>query len=212
MASKHIAELSELEKETIRILAEQGPKCGYDFHLAGKRKRGNRKAIMSSGKWIKVLAKIGPKGLNLIAPCNIRTPASTDERGRRKDLYWLTPEGVEVAAILGANRDSLIKNVEAVYNKSEVGKDLHLYLELSKHASSDLLAAASLLRKGGSDGKILNLMTPMFFQYSPKQAKRILQHMQLILKEHPEKAEFMNEKLRQSARKLRDIADFLEKT
>jgi len=110
MFSKYITELSEKEKNVILQLAEKGPMCGYDFHLGGQRKRGLRKALMSSGYWHRVLKHIGPAGnLKLIALLNVNKKIKkADGRGRRKDLYYLTPEGVSVALELDIN---LLKSI-----------------------------------------------------------------------------------------------------
>lgn len=71
---------------------------------------------MSSGHWIKVIAHIGPKNLGIIEPITIRNSASNDERGRRKDLYWLSPNGVIVALLVGANQNYLKHNINC-YSK-----------------------------------------------------------------------------------------------
>jgi len=111
--------LREVERKVIMMLAGQGPKSGYDFHLGGRRERGHRKAIMSNGNWIKVLGHIGPKGLNIINRVNTLGSRETDERGRRKDLYWLTPKGITLSFLEDANPKVLLDYVKKYYPDSQ---------------------------------------------------------------------------------------------
>jgi len=90
MAIKYM--LTKIEQETITKLALEGPQSGYDFDLGGKRQRGKRKALMSSGWWPKVRNKLCE--LSLIKPLTLKGKHSNDERGRRKDLYSLTFNGL----------------------------------------------------------------------------------------------------------------------
>jgi len=114
MGSEHIG-VSELERKVIITLAEKGPMSGYDFHLGGKRKRGHREALMSSSYWLKVLAHLGPNGLSFIKLVKLPRYYSTDKRGRRKDLYWLTEKGLLFALNYDVNTKWLLKNIERVY-------------------------------------------------------------------------------------------------
>ena len=118
MCSKYIETLSELEKVVIVALAEKGPMTGYDFHLGGKRQRGSRKAIMSSGYWLKVREHLGAD-LGFIKRVNLRRHKANDRRGRRKDLYWLTEEGIISAALNHASLRRLRQNTRRVYGKTE---------------------------------------------------------------------------------------------
>jgi hypothetical protein len=88
--------LTDKEIETLLTIANKGPITGYDLHLGGKRKRGNRKAIISSAHWLKVKKSLGPEEKNLIrlVPKQAKKKYSSrkykDNRGRRKDVYDLT--------------------------------------------------------------------------------------------------------------------------
>jgi hypothetical protein len=129
MPSEYIYNLSPLEKKVIIILAEQGPKCGYDFHLRGKKERRQRKAIMSSSHWENIKPHLGPSGLNLISSVNLRRFSSEDERGKRKDLLWLTQKGLLLAMNYGVNNNLLLQNLERVYPQDQ---NLHFIIEF-KH-------------------------------------------------------------------------------
>lgn len=98
MLNHFFYELSDLEKRTILTLAEKGPMSGYDFHLAGKRRRGNREALMSSSSWNKIKEHLA-QNLKLIEPIEQRGLHSNDQRGRRRDLYWLTDQGSMYALV-----------------------------------------------------------------------------------------------------------------
>ena len=112
-------ELTELEKKVILTLAQRGPMSGYDFHLGGKRKRGNRKALMSSGYWQKIKASLGPQGKGLIDRVHVKGTKPMDDRGRRKDLYWLTDTGVLMALSMGVNPDLLLKQTRRYLGRNE---------------------------------------------------------------------------------------------
>ena len=107
-------ELTDLEKRVILALAEKGPMSGYDFHLGGRRQRGNRRALMSSGYWLKIKRSLGPENKNFIEHIRLKRTNSTDERGRRKDLYWLTGLGFWQAITLGASIETLFSNAQQV--------------------------------------------------------------------------------------------------
>lgn len=129
--SKHIPHLTEIERIVILTLAQNGPMSGYDFHLGGKRKRGSRKAIMSSGYWIRAKKKLGLEGLNLIQ--SIKTHGRPKSgSGRRKKLYWLTEEGIRASLVEGANPESLLKNVKKYFPKNNDTEYRYCFLELSQ--------------------------------------------------------------------------------
>ena len=116
MVSEHILKCTDMEKKLIRQLAERGPMSGYDFHLGGQRKRGNREALMSSGTWKTVLQHLGPLGLDLLERMEQAPVKAYDKRGRRKDLYWLTDKGVCYAMFLDVSDKLLLENAEKIYD------------------------------------------------------------------------------------------------
>jgi len=132
-------ELTELEKKVILTLSERGPMSGYDFHLGGKRQRGPRKALMSSGSWNEIKKSLGPKGLRLIEPVKLRGSYSEDERGRRKDLYWLTVDGIFLALAYGANPEVLREHYQKVYGSDEY---ISFLFDLAKNLADDTKAKA----------------------------------------------------------------------
>lgn len=91
--------LTELEGKILKELANRGPLCGYDFHLGGQKFRGNREAICSSRSWLIVRKSLLDK--KLIRPISLRSVRHYDRKGRRKDVYCLTLEGLIFAANFG---------------------------------------------------------------------------------------------------------------
>lgn len=143
MQSKHIiaeyigANLSDLEKETILKLAKEGPLCGYDFHLGGKKRRAGRVAIMSSGYWSHIKKRLTCE-LKIITPIQLFRPERTDNRGRRKDTYWFTLNGIIYALGLGARVDDLKYWVKKAVLKPQESKSFLFFLELADILGLDL--------------------------------------------------------------------------
>lgn len=111
-----ILALTNLERKVISVLAERGPQSGYDFHLAGRRKRGSRKAIMSSGYWLTVKKSLGPEGKKLIHAIihRGRPPKVNYGVGRRRQPYGLTFYG-----LLYAIGEGLIQPMKAYSSRVE---------------------------------------------------------------------------------------------
>ena len=126
---RSIFELTDLQRKTIETLAKNGPMCGYDFHLGGKKTRGHRKAIMSSGWWLKIRKNLGSEGKKLIVRTYPKRISSSDQRGRRKDLYWLTEEGVVIALSLGVDPNLLLNHMRKYLQK--IG-DLEIIIECAR--------------------------------------------------------------------------------
>jgi hypothetical protein len=123
MTSEPMPQLTDIQKVVLLAMAREGPKTGYDFHLGGKRERPGRRAIMSSGTWWKyVLPAMGPEKLGLIAPVKSKSNLAADERGRRKDLLWLTEKGIVYSLYFGASPE-LIKTNARRLNLSSKGID-----------------------------------------------------------------------------------------
>jgi hypothetical protein len=121
-------ELSPKEKEIILTLANEGPKTGYDFHLGGKVRRSLtgdsvRKPNMSSSTWDRIHKRLGPSKLNLIKKYDIKRKKYdnkfSDEKGRRKDIYWLTKKGIKIALLNKANIKSIKDNSKLLYNDKD---------------------------------------------------------------------------------------------
>ena len=111
--------LTEIEKRVLVELAEKGPLSGYDFHLGGRRQRGERKAMMSSSHWIKVQKNLLDGGLIQLWLRKGKGTKIEDERGRRKDLYFLTEGGAIAAICYGANTSILAQNTKYFKNNEE---------------------------------------------------------------------------------------------
>jgi hypothetical protein len=140
-----VTHLSELEKKLIVVLARSGPMTGYDFHLGGKPIRGTRKAMMSSASWDKIRKRLGPQGENLITNISMKGKASEDKRGRRKDLVWLTDQGVVLAFIEGVDLNILSDNVKKVYPNDA---KMSLTVEVLKMGGKNMAKTAYLLTTG----------------------------------------------------------------
>lgn len=111
---------TEKEKEVLRILAEQGPKTGYQLFRGGWENEGrHEKPIMSSSTWLEIKARLGPENLNLILPIGI-----PKKEGRRKVEYWLMiPAGIYAALFVGADFDKLKRLLESLKILAEGEED-----------------------------------------------------------------------------------------
>lgn len=132
--SEHIASdkkyfLTELDKKLILTLAVKGPMSRYDFHLGGKKERrdGQKKAMLSTGYWTKIKDK-------LVELCLIKKSSKTKEiedelKGRPKERYWLTDNGVFIALCLKAN----ISQLEYLHSKyGTFNEDSKVMFEIAK--------------------------------------------------------------------------------
>lgn len=115
-------ELTELEGKVLVDLAEKGPLSGYDFHLGGKRERAGRKALMASSHWLKVKESLSDKNLIVLTTTKGRGSLSSDERGRRKDVYWLTEDGALTALTLGASPSLLARYTKYSVNRERIDR------------------------------------------------------------------------------------------
>jgi hypothetical protein len=191
MAVDNISMLSDLEKQVITKLAESGPMCGYDFHLGGRRERGNRKAIMSSGSWNKIRLRLGSQGEKLIDNIRIKGESSHDERGRRKELVWLTPNGVGSAIGLEVDIKVLLQNVKKVYPENN---ELQLTLEVAKMVGKDIVKTSYLLNTD-QFGKINTALLSSIISPSSdkKEGEKRLRRMMLLFKKYPQFKNFKKE-------------------
>lgn len=128
MENEHIV-LTAMDRKVILRLADQGPHSGYDFHLCGKRERGSKTAMMSSGKWDRLKKKLGPEGLNLI---QVIKSSGRPKKGmpRSKHLYWLTFGGIKVSLAEGASPKALRNYIDAYPPKDEDTESLNCILDL----------------------------------------------------------------------------------
>lgn len=152
MDNEHI-QLTEMEKKVILRLADLGSLSGYDFHLGGRRERGSRKAIMSSGKWNPLRKRLGPEGMNLIKLIKSSGRPKTG-KGRRKDLYWLTIGGIKASLTEDASPKTLRKYVNSYYPQSDETEYVNCILELFQVAVMKKFLV-SVLRREISEGDMM---------------------------------------------------------
>ena len=119
--AEYITQLTELERRLILTLAKKGPMSGYDFHLGGKRVRGSREALMSSGYWVRIKKHMGPEDLDLIQVVKLRGRCEGGSK-RRRDLYWLTLKGIMLGFLNGVSPVVLFKHARKYYPKNPHGK------------------------------------------------------------------------------------------
>lgn len=112
--------LSPTEWMVLEALARNGPLSGYDFHLGGRRQRGNRKALMSSGYWLKVLKRLGPEGFKLICKVGLRGRLKEGTSKRRKNLFWLSDRGLALVLAEGVPAETVLGHAERVYGKNSL--------------------------------------------------------------------------------------------
>jgi hypothetical protein len=99
--SEQIPQLTQLQRKVVLNLADKGFMSGYDFHLAGKRERGSRKAIMSSGYWEKTKRIRKPK------------PAETRETVRTFRKYLHVYEMLKIGYEESKKRIRVWRDVES---------------------------------------------------------------------------------------------------
>lgn len=187
MGSEYI---SEMEKEVVLRLAENGPMCGYDFHLAGKRERGKRRALMSSGHWVKVRKRLGSQGLGLIDSVSIKRRHSEDQRGRRKDLLWLTYEGIKSSLIEGANPRRLLEYVKEFLPANQNTEMICCILELSQIPAMNKLFQRVFLRERIEGDQMFSKQTyvadfPIALEFGLKPGSPEAEKVVRILKKYP---------------------------
>ena len=206
MTSEHI---SEIETEVIRRLAGNGPMSGYDFHLGGKRKRGKRTALMSSGFWIKVLKHLGPKGLNIMEPVQMRGLKASDDRGRRKDLYWLTEKGITYAiSDETVNLKSLLDNTKKVYpSDNEKASLVEVLSKFSLGIRKNLL---SMAMQGSKLGHEQLVTVTLIGAQSGLNAEKLNREMVSTLRKYPEIYKFYRKGLKRSAIQLKRLIRNME--
>lgn len=206
MCSKHIDVLTDLESKTIVALAEKGPMSGYDFHLGGKRDRGSRKALMSSGYWLKVKEHLGPEGLGFIERVNLRRYKAYDQRGRRKDLYWLTEEGIMSALLNHANLKRLRQNVKLVCGENEI---LQAFLDLAEVIGVDKMRRiVNLSKQYKIEAQMPDLLivAPQTMIDNEKQFRAFVK----VMKKYPKLSEIYKIKARCARSQLKRIEGYLE--
>jgi hypothetical protein len=211
MPSDNIPLLSELEKKVILKLAENGPMCGYDFHLGGKRKRASRQAMMSSGSWDNIRQTLGPHGENLIDNIRPKGEVSHDERGRRKDLVWLTPEGV-IFMLSNTDVDTsiLLKNVRKVYPGNAA---LSLAVEIAQMAGKDITRTSYLFKTCQYDKLDPSALFSMISKNRDKKertklARRLIQ----LLTKYPQYRKHFKEGMKDMRNTLNSVIDMFEET
>lgn len=210
--SKHIGseymELTELEQKVILKFAEEGLLSGYDFHLAGKRVRGTRKALMSSGYWPKVKKHLIDEGLIVHKKIKGRSSGSEsgkDKRGRRKDLHWLTEKGLVVAILHGANLNLLLNHVRKAYPNNEENA---LLVELTGVIGKKLLRTAySVMQTNEVDLQmILGLVVTTAFSLSKEQTSKMLSDIDMVLRKYPSYHIMFKSKIKNSVNELKKLA------
>jgi len=132
-------ELTEIEQKVLVELALKGPLSGYDFHLGGRRQRDNREALMSSSHWIRVQKNLLKGGLVRIWSRKGKGTKIEDERGRRKDLYFLTESGAIAAIAYGASTAILAKNMG--YFKKEEREEVAVWIDECKQLGVERMRA-----------------------------------------------------------------------
>lgn len=182
--------LSEKENMVLKVLAERGPLSGYDFHLGGRRIRGNRKALMSSGFWLKVLERLGPDGFNLICQVELRGRPRQGESKRRKKLFWLTGLGLiyVLAEAADVNPKKVLENAQRVYGKQSL-ETLLVRLRILVGSEIFKLCSVMLFNHGLSEENIANaaLMSILYVKkFSHIDAQTLNQKLNRLLEDYPE--------------------------
>jgi len=185
-------ELTEIEKKVIMELAKKGALSGYDFHLGGHRQRGVREALLSSSYWEKIKKELGHEGKQLITPIELKRHYSEDGRGRRRDLYWLSHDGIVLSILEGASTSMLLKYTKEYYPERE---DIHVVIELSQIAGKEELATAFLLSRMKNEKIDLSkILISVGHTFDRKKAYAKARAMKSVLKKYPKYHQFLMDK------------------
>jgi hypothetical protein len=107
--------LNEVEKKVILALADKGLMCGYDIH--------EKENIVAVSHWPKVRQRLLDHNfIELVRK-------ESEIRGRQKNLYWLTNDGVMMAFILGADTHRIEVRHRLI---REIDDDMKIFYELTK--------------------------------------------------------------------------------
>jgi hypothetical protein len=101
--------------------------------------------LISASYWYEVSAHL--KAANLIKSVRLRNSNSSDERGTRADLYWLTPLGILQSIVTGAPLGSLRSWVRKIGPDVEEGETL---MEMAQDLGRDWIAIALSISEGTS--------------------------------------------------------------
>jgi hypothetical protein len=210
MYSDNIPRISELEKKMLLTLAEKGPMCGYDFHLGGSRQRGSREAMMGSGSWNKIKKHLGKEGENLITVIWSRNRTASDERGRRKDLVWLTPEGVMFALNNDVNSRLLLKWTKETYPENP---EVSLAVEVAQLGGKELTRASYLLNtRQYSQLDPSALLSMISKSRNEKERAEGQRKLMQLLKKYPEFKKDFHTRMRDMRKTLNSVLDAYEET
>jgi len=143
--------LTELEMKTVLALAERGPMSGYDFHLDGQKRRGDRKALMSTGSWDNIRKHLTSEELYLIEPIyRSRGRPKNGKKGRGRIPYWLTDEGIFCATVNNASLPLLLTWTKKV--KSD--RAAVAFLEIVEVIGQKKILEARLMFEAFQEGKL----------------------------------------------------------
>lgn len=156
-------------------MAREGPKTGYDLHLGGHRQRAGREAMMSSSTWVEVKKNLLSRGLIEKLPKKEDAGGSLGERGRKRELYWLTEEGIITALMNNADPDILLKLAQENLTEPELSKRI-LWIRITKILGLDTLVIFYMSLKYNAFP-----MNPSLF----KDEKKLMQLLELLMT-HPD--------------------------
>jgi len=208
MLSEYISQISDKEREVIKILAEEGPKCGYDFHLGGSRKRGARKALMSNSHWNYIKKHLGPEELNLIKNIKLRgRPERTSKR--RRHPYWLTDKGIVAAALSDARLTSLLANVKKYRSHDKESALILELIELTDIGKELLALAYSTMQTTNVNlnlRTILGLAVTKAIRLSKNQRNELFSNIENVLKKYPKYHAMFKREMKEAVKDLTNFA------
>ncbi len=197
--SEYMPVLSPSEWRVLKVLAENGPLSGYDFHLGGKRVRGSRRALMSSGYWIKVLKKLGPEGYGLIQPVELRGRPREGAVKRRKRLFWLSDRGLALVLAENVNPKVVLGHVERVYGENSLQA---LFVKLRAFLGVEVyrLYYRHVFERGLNEDTLMTVVGIALLQtdrFKRENPQRLNQRLNRLLEPYPEllraKKQFISE-------------------
>jgi hypothetical protein len=166
---------------------------------------------MSSGSWYEIKQRLGSAGEKLINNIQVKGEGSSDERGRRKDLVWLTPDGVIIALINDADKKTILNHARKVYPEDE---QLLFSIELTLHGNKDLLIQSYLLADHQFDKLDLSTLRSLMLSSSDKdKGRKKLRTLILLGKKYPKVGltpQVFRKAIEQTRKQMNDLLDVFQ--
>lgn len=168
--------LSEVEKKIILTLAKKGEMSGYDLHT--------KESVVSVSHWLDVKKKLLEHELIMLIE-----KKEDEMRGRRKDLYWLTNDGVMIAYVFGVDIKLLEERQKQIIKK--LNDDMKIFYELAKQLSRDKVLVIYNLWLGNMRGDVYAVAVSEFRKQIDHVPKKEFNIIIRIIKKYPNSLSYL---------------------